>query len=81
MVDDYSILPEPKAFVEVLSDKEGYVEKIKAEEIGKAGMIIGGERATKEGVIDHAVGIRIYKKVGDKVSKGEKIAEIYISRR
>ena len=40
-------------------------------------MIIGAGRATKEDIIDHAVGIKILKKVGDKVNKGEKIAEIY----
>ena len=40
-------------------------------------MIIGAGRATKEDIIDHAVGIKILKKVGDKVSKDEKIAEIY----
>ena len=28
-------------------------------------------------MIDHAVGIKILKKVGDKVNKNEKIAEIY----
>jgi len=28
-------------------------------------------------LIDHAVGIKILKKVGDKVNKNEKIAEIY----
>ena len=45
--------------------------------IGSPAMIIGAGRATKEDVIDHAVGIKILKKVGDKVNKNEKIAEIY----
>ena len=77
LINDYSLLPQPKEVMEVLSAKEGYVSKIKAEEIGKAAMIIGAGRATKEDVIDHAVGIKILKKVGDKVNKNEKIAEIY----
>ena len=76
-ITDYSLLPQSKSIMEVFSLKEGYVSKIKAEEIGKAAMIIGAGRATKEDIIDHAVGIKILKKVGDKVSKGEKIAEIY----
>lgn len=76
LVNDYTILPMPEGTLEVYSEKAGYVSKIKAEEIGKAAMIIGAGRATKEDEIDHAVGIRILKKVGDKVEKGEKIAEI-----
>ena len=77
LVDDYSILPVAKNKMEVFSNKEGYVSKIKAEEVGKAAMIIGAGRATKEDEVDHAVGLKILKKVGDKIEKGEKIAEIY----
>ncbi len=77
LVDDYSILPAAKNKIEVFSNKEGYVSKIKAEEVGKAAMIIGAGRATKEDEVDHAVGLKILKKVGDKIEKGEKIAEIY----
>lgn len=77
LVDDYNLLPTPKSVLEVYSKEEGYVSKIKAEEIGKAAMIIGAGRATKEDIIDHAVGIKILKKVGNQVKKGEKIAEIY----
>ena len=51
--------------------------KIKAEEIGKAAMVIGAGRATKEDEVDHAVGIELKKKVGDKIEKGDVIAEIY----
>lgn len=77
LVNDYTILPTPKSKLDVVSGNVGFVQKIKAEEIGKAAMIIGAGRATKEDVIDHAVGIKILKKVGEKVEKGEKIAEIY----
>lgn len=76
LVNDYALLPVPQNKMEVFAEKSGYVSKIKAEEIGKAAMIIGAGRATKEDRIDHAVGIRILKKVGDKVENGEKLAEI-----
>ena len=77
LVDDYSILPTAKNKMEIFSNKEGYVSKIKTEEVGKAAMIIGAGRATKAEEVDHAVGLKILKKVGDKIEKGEKIAEIY----
>ena len=40
-------------------------------------MVIGAGRETKESIIDHAVGIKILKKVGDKVEKGDLIAQIF----
>lgn len=77
LIDDYSLLPTPKNKMEIFSENSGYVSKIKAEEIGKAAMIIGAGRATKEDEINHAVGIKIFKKVGDKIEINEKLAEIY----
>ena len=79
VVNNYELLPTPKAVLEVFSEEEGYVMKIKAEEIGKAAMVIGAGRATKEDEVDHAVGIELKKKVGDKVKKGDVIAEIYFN--
>lgn len=77
IVDDYTLLPTAKNILEVKSDKSGYVQKIKTEEIGKAAMVIGAGRENKDSVIDHAVGIEIYKKVSDKVEKGDILAKIY----
>ena len=48
-----------------------------ADEIGVASMILGAGRATKEDVIDLAVGLVLHKKVGDKVEEGESILTIY----
>ena len=79
VVNNYELLPTPKSVLEVFSEEEGYVTKIKAEEIGKAAMVIGAGRATKEDEVDHAVGIELKKKVGDKVEKGDVIAEIYFN--
>ena len=79
VVNNYELLPTPKSVLEVFSEEDGYVTKIKAEEIGKAAMVIGAGRATKEDEVDHAVGIELKKKVGDKVKKGEVIAEIYFN--
>ena len=77
VVNNYELLPIPKSVLEVFVQEDGYVTKIKAEEVGKAAMVIGAGRATKEDEVDHAVGIELKKKVGDKVEKGDLIAEIY----
>ena len=77
VVNNYELLPTPKSVLEVFAQEDGYVTKIKAEEVGKAAMVIGAGRTTKEDEVDHAVGIELKKKVGDKVEKGDLIAEIY----
>lgn len=77
VVDDYSLLPSPKQIIEIKSTKEGYVERIEALEIGLAAMLLGAGRESKEDKVDLSVGIKIVKKVSDKVKKGDTLAIIY----
>ena len=49
--------------------------------IGEAAMNLGAGRAKLTDKIDHAVGIVLNKKVGDKVSKGDVIATIYANEK
>lgn len=76
-IDDYKLLPTAKNSKKVLSFKKGFVNKIEAETIGKAAMVLGAGRATKEDIIDHAVGIILNKKIGDQVDSDEEIATIF----
>ncbi|VWL85345.1 thymidine phosphorylase [Oceanivirga miroungae] len=76
IVDNYELLPKAKNEYKVISKKAGYVEKIKAEEIGHAAMIIGAGRRTKEDELDYAAGIILSKKVSDYVKEGEVLATI-----
>jgi pyrimidine-nucleoside phosphorylase len=80
---DVSYIDNPSQFVvskhheEVYADADGYVGRIDCLEIGVAAMQLGAGRATKDDVIDPAAGIIVDKKVGAKVSKGDKLADIY----
>ncbi len=77
LVDDYSILPEAKNTMVVLAKETGYVARIEAEEVGKAAMVLGAGRETKEDDINPAVGLILHKKIGDYVVKGDIIATLY----
>ncbi|OCG12938.1 pyrimidine-nucleoside phosphorylase [Gilliamella sp. App6-5] len=57
--------------------KSGYVSKIIADQIGIAAMQLGAGRATKEDIIDPAVGIVLHKKVGDQIAEGEVLLTIH----
>lgn len=77
VVDDSTRLPQAKFKIDVPAKQAGYVAKIEADDIGTAAMLLGAGRATKESVIDLAVGLVLHKKVGDQVAQGESIMTIH----
>lgn len=62
---------------ELTAPSDGYVTYIHTDEVGMTSLILGGGRETKESIIDLSVGIRIHKKLGDAVRKGEALATLY----
>ena len=64
----------------VVAPAEGYITGMDAEAIGVAAVTLGAGRATKTDPIDHAAGIRIHKRTGDRVAVGETIATLYTNR-
>lgn len=63
--------------MELPAKQSGVVSKIVANELGIAAMMLGAGRKTKEDYIDHAVGLKLHKKIGDTVTKGESLLTIY----
>jgi len=80
---DVSVLESPQDLIhasiirDVVSDKSGYISHIQSDEIGRAVMLLGGGRETKNDVIDPSVGIILRKKVGDYISKGESLGVMF----
>ena len=56
---------------------EGYVQALNALEIGKAAVLLGAGRLTKEASVDPLAGIRLNKKEGDLVQPGDLLATLY----
>lgn len=77
VVDDPAKLPQAKYIIELEATEDGYISEIVADEIGTAAMMLGAGRATKESIIDLAVGIVLKKKIGDQVKKGESLLTIH----
>lgn len=77
IIDDYSPLLNAKVQKEIYSLDGGYVEDIDAHKVALSVMALGAGRDKKEDKIDLSVGIRLYKKVGDKVEKNEPIVTFY----
>jgi len=79
ILDDTSILPAARKTIAVTAQADGFVTAIQAEKIGVAAMTLGAGRETKDSVIDLAVGIKLNKKVGEQVTKGEPLAALYVN--
>ncbi|MBQ7387681.1 MAG: pyrimidine-nucleoside phosphorylase [Clostridia bacterium] len=76
---DPSRFPRAKQVYEVKATRGGYISAMNAEEIGNASVVLGAGRLTKDDVIDHSAGIVLKKKLGDRVTEGEIIAELHTS--
>lgn len=76
-VDDTSKFPRAKYVEVVKSPMDGSFSQIHARSVGEASVILGGGRAKKSDLIDHAVGLVIHHKVGDTVQKGEALFTIH----
>jgi pyrimidine-nucleoside phosphorylase len=63
----------------VVAATRGYVQRIDAEAIGVAGMLLGAGRATVEATIDHGAGIVLHSVVGDQVEAGSHVATLYFN--
>jgi pyrimidine-nucleoside phosphorylase len=77
VIDDYSLLPHTNATVQVMTDRTGYVTSIDAEKVGIAVRILGGGRDRAEDGIDHAVGVIVRAKPGERVSIEQPVFEVH----
>ena len=58
---------------------DGVIKKIDALAVGKLSIELGAGRKTKEDKVDHTVGIKLNKLIGDKVKKGDILATLYVN--
>lgn len=74
---DTDKLPKAKTVYNIIAKCDGYISKMDAEKIGSSSVILGAGRVNKEDSIDFSAGIILHKKTGDKVNKGDILAELH----
>jgi len=77
VVDDPDRLPRAKKSRTLAAPRDGFVTRLDARRIGHAGVLIGAGRAHKEQALDYGAGLVLRKKVGDRVRRGEALAELH----
>jgi pyrimidine-nucleoside phosphorylase len=73
--------PRSKYHTEVISEKEGFIKEIDNYRLGVCATELGAGRITMEDQIDPKAGIIFHKKIGDKISKGELIADLFSDKK
>ncbi|UCC41161.1 MAG: hypothetical protein JSV96_06980 [Candidatus Aminicenantes bacterium] len=77
IIDDYSILPIANERIEIASQKKGYVQNIKIDQIHSVGKELGIFSKKSACPVDHGSGFLIHKKIGDWVEKDDVLSEAY----
>jgi pyrimidine-nucleoside phosphorylase len=77
VVDDTSRLALASCSRVVHSAVQGYVSGFDAEGVGRAAMLTGAGRATKDDVIDPGAGLKLAVRVGDRVEAGGVLGVLY----
>lgn len=77
ITENYGLFKKAAMIEPVYPEKEGYLSYCRTTEVGMVSLILGGGRETKEDRIDHSVGIRLLKKLGDYVTREAPFAYLY----
>ncbi len=80
VTDNTALLPKSAIVKEIKAHKSGYVTKQNALMYGQAALELGAGRKRKEDGVDHAAGIVLNKKYGEKVAEGEVLAYIHTNK-
>jgi pyrimidine-nucleoside phosphorylase len=76
VVDEPQRLPAAPRRAEVKAPVAGFLRSVLAEKVGLAVVALGGGRARTSDAIDPGVGVRLLRKPGARVSRGETILEV-----
>ena len=80
-IADPSRLPAARATLDVAAPADGVVEAIDTEAIGLAAVALGAGRARVDEPVDHAVGLMVHRKLGDRVRAGEPLCTLHLGER
>ena len=80
-IDDPNLLPQAKFTYEVKSPRTGFVSGLNAESIGRGTMLLGAGRERVDSTINHATGVILDCKMGDRVEAGDALCTIHADSR
>ncbi len=79
-IEDTRLLPKAEFIETVKSSRDGYIAEVNARKIGELSVNMGAGREKKGDPVDHAVGVVVHTKVGDKVQEGDPLFTIHVNK-
>ncbi len=79
VIEDFSLLPTASKQINILAPRAGVVTELNALMIGRAANLLGAGRFVKGDTVDHAVGIELVRKIGDRAEKGKPLAILHVN--
>lgn len=80
LIENPDNYPKSRYFQVFCSDREGFIDSIDALQIGLLAMELGAGRIKMTDRLDYCAGIVLNKKVGDAITAGEPLAEVFTSK-
>lgn len=77
VIDHPELLPEAPVKTVIEAEESGYISEVHARTVGETAVVLGAGRMKKGEPIDHAVGILVMVKVGQKVEVGQPLFIIH----
>jgi len=74
---DLSKLPKPTREQKIEAPREGFIRSYNNEQIGIASLSLGAGRLKAEDQIDPVAGLKIHKKIGERIARGETLFTLY----
>jgi pyrimidine-nucleoside phosphorylase len=81
IVDDYSLLPQPRTTIEVKAPQSGFIKHIDTYQAGMFTVDLGAGRKKADDEIDYAAGVMFDRNAGDEVKAGDVIARIQLGKK
>jgi pyrimidine-nucleoside phosphorylase len=78
IVDDYSLLAQPRETIEVKAPQSGFITHIDTYQAGMFTVDLGAGRKKADDVIDYAAGVMFDRNAGDEVKAGDVIARVQL---
>lgn len=80
-LDDFAKLPGAEYTHKIVATSNGTIEELNALAIGRGAVLLEAGRTKLDSEIDHGVGVKLKKKIGDRVEKGETVLEILYNKK
>jgi pyrimidine-nucleoside phosphorylase len=80
VVDNYSLLPQPRRTIEVKAPRSGYITHMDTYQAGMFTVDLGAGRKKADDVIDYAAGVMFDLRTGDAVKAGDVMARIQLGK-